>query len=197
MQFSWTPLASWRLPSYNWCYRALCLVGLNSHFPPSPQENSPKFVSLLANPVAVLITWSLSPGYLSWCFLILCLANPKVVNVTSAEGQDYPLSALFSVSELPLVLAEASSKRCACSLHATSDSSSVSTWSVAYHRERGKWSIQGSDIVTDQIFNANPALHLVYLSMNRVVWLFMAQMSISVLFSSCYHFFVNPGVYSL
>lgn len=31
-------------------------------FPTFPQENSPKFVSLLANPVAVLITWSLSPG---------------------------------------------------------------------------------------------------------------------------------------
>lgn len=104
-------------------------------FPPSPQDNSPKFVFLLANPVAVLITWSLSPGYLSWCYLILCLANPKVVNVTSAEGQDYPLSALFSVSELLLVLTEASSKKCACSLHATSDSSSVSTWSVASQRK--------------------------------------------------------------
>lgn len=160
VQFSWTPLASWRLPSYHCCYRARFLVGLNSHFPPSPQENSPKFVSLLANPVAVLITWSLSPGYLSWSYLILCLASPKVVNVTSAEGQDYLLLSLFSVSELLLVLTEASSKSCACSLHATSDRSSVSTWSVAFHRQRGKWSIQGSDTVTDQIFNANPAPHI-------------------------------------
>lgn len=116
--------------------------------------------------------------------------------MTSAEGQDYLLLALFSVSDLLLVLTEASSKRCACSLHATSDSPSLSTWSVAYHREGGKRSIQSSDKVTDQIFNGNLALHSVYLSMNRIVWLFVAQMIFNVLFSSCSHFFENPGVQS-
>lgn len=42
--------------------QATWLVSTPIFFPASSQENSPKFVSLLANPVAVLITWSLSPG---------------------------------------------------------------------------------------------------------------------------------------